>query len=384
MTNINQHIQTSSNKVFLEKLLLSNFRNYQNLNLNLSESPIVITGPNGAGKTNILEAVSFLSPGKGIRSVKLEEADRIVSGVVHKWVVSAKISSSGESLQVGTGHDNNGQSSKRVIKIEGEIIKSQAELAKVFSVMWLTPQMDGLFIAGNSDRRRFMDRLVYNFDAEHASRVYSYEYYVKERNRLLQEKPDQNWLTVLESKIAEKAISIAVARVDAIEIIQRAVMDAPSVFPKAKIGVEGFVENLVVGKPALKAEEELRHALLLSRPNDMRTGRTSIGTHRSDFVVFHVDKNMPASSCSTGEQKALLLSIILAEARAKAMWKNSVPVILLDEVISHLDEIRRHSLFEEIVAMGAQVFMTGTDREVFAELNGKAQFINIDGGVCVS
>ena len=366
---------------FISRLLLRNFRNYDTLRLELGADPVVLNGNNGSGKTNILEAVSFLSPGKGLRKIKLTEVDRVVTGGgSFPWSVSALIHKGSEDVQVGTGRDRVGDS-KRIVKINGDVIRGQAELANVFSVMWLTPQMDGLFIGSSSDRRKFLDRLVYNFDPSHASRIYSYEYTMRERAKLLQENADLAWIDVLESKMAERSVSIAAARIDAIEIIQSAMMQSQTVFPKAIIAVEGNVEEIMLENSALHAEEVIKQQLFDARVYDTNTGRTSIGTHRSDFIVTHAASKMPAASCSTGEQKALLLSIILAEARAKAIWKNSVPVLLLDEVVAHLDEHRRISLFNELLQMKAQVWMTGTDVSLFCGLEGRAQFFTVNDGI---
>lgn len=381
----------------ISRLTLSNFRNYNNLLLELNSSPVVITGANGSGKTNILEAISFFSPGRGLRSIRLDEADMInknqESGSKKEvgsentilldsklpWTISARIKCRDE-IQIGTGRDGTVQSNKRIVKIDGNLIRSQADLANAFSVMWLTPQMDGLFLAAASERRKFLDRLVYNFNPEHASLVYSYEYSMRERARLLQENGDPSWISVLEAKMAEKSVAIAIARVDAMHIIQDAIYQAPTAFPKAALQIDGFVENIIGSAPALEVEEWIKQKLYASRGEDFRTGRTNIGTHRSDFLVTHLQKNMPAHLCSTGEQKALLLAVILAEARAKAAWKNNVPVLLLDEVVAHLDISRRLALFEEFLAMGAQVWMTGTDVLLFEELRGRAQFLKVNDG----
>jgi DNA replication and repair protein RecF len=373
----------ASNKAkafYISKLSLDNFRNYSSLSLTLDPQPIILTGHNGSGKTNILEAISFLSPGRGLRKIKLQEADCIRHGSTHHWSISAMVNQGYEEIRIGTGRDGASDSNKRIVKIDGEILKSQAELANMFSVMWLTPQMDGIFIGSSSDRRKFLDRLVYNFDPEHASRIYSYEYTMRERAKLLQKNGDASWVGILENKLAERAISIAAARIDTIETIQSVIMQSNTAFPKAIINVAGAVEELLSDNSALHAEEIVRKQLFDSRAYDYATGRTKVGTHRSDFVVTHMDKNMPAASCSTGEQKALLLSIILAEARAKAAWKNSVPVLLLDEVIAHLDEKRRTSLFNELVEMKTQVWLTGTDSSLFGDLIGKAQFLSVENG----
>ncbi len=367
----------------IAKLVLSNFRNYNNLSLELNNSPVVISGPNGSGKTNILEAISFLSPGRGLRNIKLDEADRKLvlnnstATKIEPWAVAAWLQSGANSAHIGTGRDVSSLANKRIIKIDGNVIRGQGELAGAFSVMWLTPQMDGIFLATASERRKFLDRLVYNFNPEHASLVYSYEYCMRERAKLLQDNGDKSWLAVLEAKMAEKAVAIAIARNDAVSIIQAAIYNAPSAFPKADLKIEGMVESLVLSSPALEVEELLKRQMQGSRANDTRCGRTLIGTHRSDLQVTEISKNMPARLCSTGEQKALLLAIILAEARAKAMWKNNIPVLLLDEVVAHLDIDRRNALFDEFIAMNAQVWMTGTDVSLFTDLKGKAQFFTV-------
>jgi DNA replication and repair protein RecF len=375
--------QNNHSSFYISSLYLDNFRNYNNLKLTLNEKPVVLTGTNGSGKTNILEAISFLSPGRGLRKIRLDEADRITENGRKNWSLSAVIHQGYEEIRIGTGREANAESNKRIIKVDGDVVKNQAELAAMFSVMWLTPQMDGIFLGSSSDRRKFLDRLVYNFDAEHASRIYSYEYTMRERAKLLQNRGDASWLGVLENKLAERAVSIAAARIDAIETIQAAIMQSDTAFPKASISVNGEVESLIAENSSLYVEELIRKKLFEGRSYDFATGRTSVGTHRSDFVVIHTDKNMPAASCSTGEQKALLLSIILAEARAKATWKNSVPVLLLDEVVAHLDEYRRASLFHELLDMKTQVWLTGTDLSLFGGLERRAQFMTVDNG-CIS
>jgi DNA replication and repair protein RecF len=373
-------IPDSTKPFHLSKLLLNNFRNYSSLSLTVNPSPVVITGPNGSGKTNILEAISFLSPGKGLRKIALQEADKISENGRNYWSISATIKHGYEELQIGTGRDQLSKTNKRIVRVDGDNLRSNAELASFFSVMWLTPQMDGIFIGSSSERRKFLDRLVYNFDPEHASRVYSYEYTMRERAKLLQNKGDASWLSVLENKLAERAVSIAAARIDTVETIKTAIIQSNTLFPKAQIAVDGFVESLLAENSALAAEELIRKNLFDNRGYDYATGRTRVGTHRSDFVVTHIEKNMPAASCSTGEQKALLLSIILAEARAKAAWKNSVPVLLLDEVVAHLDEARRASLFNELIEMNTQVWLTGTDLSLFENLQGRAQFLYVEAG----
>lgn len=363
----------------IRKLILTHFRSYPCLELELEALPVIITGANGIGKTNILEAVSFLSPGRGLRNARLTDIDH--RGQSNPWAVASVLEAMYGECTVGTGRSPspaNERSAKRIVKIDGNIMRGQAELASLFSVIWLTPQMDPLFLQGSSERRRFLDRLVYHFDPEHARRVAVYEYAMRERAKLLQQgRKDNQWLATLESKMAEAAVAIAVARREASDILQQAILQATTPFPKALIQVEGTVEQWVGGMTALQIEETLQKKLAETRQLDALTGRTSIGTHRSDFVVTHAEKNMPAALCSTGEQKALLLSIILAEARARAQWRQSVPVLLLDEVVAHLDGHRREALFQEILSLRAQAWITGTDAFLFEGLGTKAQYIDV-------
>lgn len=370
----------------VNRLTLSHFRCYEALSLEVGASPVVLTGPNGAGKTNILEAISFLSPGRGLRNAKLTDIDRNQGGLAQfPWAVSAHMAVDGEEeYHIGTGRDP--QSSpiraKRVVRIDNAGNTSQSELARVCTVMWQTPQMDGLFLAAASERRKFMDRMVYNFDPLHATRVNHYEQAMRERMRLLQDRGDVQWIAIVEERMASEAVAIAAARNEMLSIVTEAIARAPSAFPKAVIRIEGELERqLLQGETALAVEDAFREKLLHNRRSDMHSGRTHTGVHRSDLVVSHDSKHMLAASCSTGEQKALLLSLILAEARAKALWKQSVPILLLDEVVAHLDDTRREALFEEVIAMRAQVWMTGTDEMLFAGLKNKAQFFHVESSM---
>jgi len=366
------------------ELVLTHFRNYEYATLRFGEGVVVLTGQNGAGKTNILEAVSFLSPGKGLRNLlKLSEADRAGSPD-SSWTVSAQIHGVYGSAQIGTGRDPSASLNRRVVKIDGKMIGTQATLAELFSVMWLTPQMDGLFLQASSERRRFMDRLVYNFNPEHASHIYSYEYHMRERAKLLQDNADPLWLALTEAKMAERAVAIAAARIEGMLLIQHAMDRAPTVFPKAIIQVDGQVETWLNQYTALQTEELFKEMLCQARSQDALSRRTRYGVHRSDLIVFHAGHHMPASFCSTGEQKALLLAILLAEARAKIHWREVVPVLLLDEVVAHLDYNRRQALYDELLEMKCQVFMTGTDDVLFEPLKAFGQFVMIREGRAVT
>ena len=386
----------------LQSLSLSNFRNYTHSRIEVSPAPVVLTGQNGAGKTNILEAISLLTPGRGLRRAKLAELSLSTHrgrGATYTsreggaaWAVSANVFGRQGEVKIGTGREINvplptsplqgEEQEKRIIKIDGKISRGQAELARHLSMIWLTPQMEQLFQEGASSGRKFLDRLVYSFDAEHASRINEYDYAMRERNKLLQYgRADAAWLDSLENTMAETAAAIALARLSTAEHINHTIAASPLSFPKAHVDIAGFVEDLVkAGQPAIEAENALREALARGRNVDAAAGRTLTGTHRSELRVTHTGKRMPAEACSTGEQKALMLSIVLAQARAGAQWHGVVPIILLDEVPGHLDATKRFELFQEICQIGAQVWMTGTDVSLFAGLEEKAQFFSVENG----
>lgn len=378
-----QHPGEAPTTLAVTQLALTNFRSYPSLHLSLGTTPVVLTGANGAGKTNILEALSFFSPGRGLRGAKLTEIDYAGDKQTWQapWGVASVWQTAQGGCQVGTGRlpaEGSALVAKRAVKIEGQVVRGQAELVNVCSVLWLTPAMDKLFLEGASERRRFLDRLVYNFDASHAGRVAKYEYLMRERIKLLlQPYKDRDWLNALEEKMAEAAVAVAAARLETVEVLQQRILKATTPFPKAWIAVDGAVEGWVKAMPALQAEEKYREVLLKNREMDAMTCRTQIGVHRSDFLATHAAKAMPAALCSTGEQKALLLSILLAEARAKAEWKGSVPVLLLDEVVAHLDHTRREALFAELLALRAQAWMTGTDRLLFEGFGGEVQYLEV-------
>ena len=399
----------------LKSLSLHHFRNYASARIEVTPAPVVLTGHNGAGKTNILEAISLLAPGRGIRRAKLGEmntsppppagegrgrgACAVDSGLNswiesplpnpppqggrgYSWAIAASLHGMQGQVKIGTGRDPESASDKRLVKIDGKI-KGQAELARHFAAIWLTPQMEQLFHESASAGRKFLDRLVYSFDPEHASRINEYDYAMRERNRLLQDpRADGAWLDALERTMAETAAAIAQARLHTAGHINHAIESSGLSFPKAHLRIAGNIEDmLAAGAAAVGVEEDCAYLLKLARPQDRAAGRALSGIHRSALQVIHVTKQMPAEYCSTGEQKALLLSIVLAQARAGRQWHGVVPVLLLDEVVAHLDATRRLELFQEICQIGAQTWMTGTDAGLFAGLEGKAQYYQVDGGV---
>jgi DNA replication and repair protein RecF len=375
-----------SRAVAVRRLVLTDFRGYDSARLQVSAAPVVLFGPNGAGKTNLLEALSFLAPGRGLRRARLGEIDRrartregaLGDPAGGAWAIHASLETPSNTLEVGTGREASEASERRILRIDGESAKSQVALARHLGVVWLTPAMDRLFVEGSSARRRFLDRLVYGFDAEHAQRVSAYEQAMRERARLLRDGPmDASWLGALEDSMATTGIAIAVARREAVAHLDQASAEAIGPFPAARLALAGEVETLLERLPALGAEDELRTRLRELRRQDGESGLTALGPHRSDLVVRHAAAGMPAAEGSTGEQKALLISIVLAHARLQAVLKGRAPLLLLDEVAAHLDPARRGALFREILHLGAQAWLTGTDGALFEGLRGHAQFFSV-------
>ena len=366
---------------------------------------MVLTGPNGAGKTNLLEAISFLAPGRGLRRARLSEIDRrevgapgansamngaAINGPGHgAWAVAATMMAPEGPRELGTGREPvadgaapEASRERRVVKIDGDFARSQQKLGEILSMTWLTPQMDGLFRESASGRRRFLDRLVYGFDAAHAGRVAAYEQSLRERARLLKAATrtggaEAAWLDALEESMAGHGIAIAAARRDLVSRLARACEARVGGFPVAGLALTGEVDLWLDDRAALHAEENLREALAGARRRDAETGGAAVGPHRSDLAVRHLDRDMAAADCSTGEQKALLISVILAHARLIALHRGATPLLLLDEVVAHLDQTRRDALYDEILALGAQAWLTGTDAEVFAALGDAAQFLSV-------
>ncbi len=380
------HDTPASGAVAVRRLTLTDFRGYAAARVQVTAAPVALFGPNGAGKTNLLEALSFLAPGRGLRRARLGEIDRrtrTAEGALGgpaggAWAIHASLETPVGTLEIGTGREAADAGERRVLLIDGETAKSQASLARHLGVVWLTPAMDRLFVEGGSARRRFLDRLVYGFDAEHAQRVSSYEQAMRERARLLRDGPmDQSWLAALEETMAETGIAIAAARRETVARLDQASAEAIGPFPAARLTLAGEIEALLERLPALGAEEEFRSRLKELRGLDREAGVTTLGPHRGDLHVRHALTGMPAAEGSTGEQKALLISIVLAHARLQAALKDRAPLLLLDEVAAHLDPARRTALFGEILRLGAQAWLTGTDAALFEELRGRAQFFSV-------
>jgi DNA replication and repair protein RecF len=370
-------------QIAVTRLVLTDFRNYRAARLDLDAISIVLSGPNGAGKTNLLEAMSFLSPGRGLRNARLGDIDRRAGAAEPSptgWAVAATVALRHGVVRIGTGRDVAG-GERRAIRIDGEPVRTQSALAERLGVLWLTPQMDRLFVEGPEARRRFLDRLVLGVDPAHAARVGRYEQAMRERSRLLRDgRNDPAWLAALEDVMAAEGIAVAAARRDAIERLDRVCADAPGAFPRARVGVVGAVESWLAEMPALAAEDRLRAALAASRPGDAAAGGAAIGPHRSDLAVRHAEKNIAAEAASTGEQKALLIAIVLAQARLQRRDRGAAPLLLLDEVSAHLDATRRGALFETIAGFDGQAWITGTDPGLFAPLRGVARFVSVHDG----
>ncbi|QRM53746.1 DNA replication/repair protein RecF [Sinorhizobium sp. BG8] len=368
------------NKVSLRRLKLADFRNYQTLSLDLDGRHVVLTGANGAGKTNLMEAVSFLSPGRGLRRASYADVTR--EGAPGGFTVFAEIEGMEGSVEIGTGTDGGDEGQVRRLRLNGTPARSVDELTDHLRVVWLTPSMDGLFTGPSAERRRFLDRLVLSLDPEHGRRAADFEKAMRGRNRLLSEpRPDQNWLTALERQMAELAIATSLARAELVGLMAGLVEATrdDQAFPSAAMSLSGFLDG-EWHRPAYDIEEHYIAMLRDGRYRDAAAGRTLEGPHRSDLLIRHREKDMEAARCSTGEQKALLVGLIMAHAGLVANMTGHAPVLLLDEIAAHLDEARRAALFDRVHALGGQAFMTGTDRAMFEALGDRAEFLTVSNG----
>jgi DNA replication and repair protein RecF len=366
----------------LERLSLVNFRNYIQATLSLEAGSVVLTGHNGSGKTNILEAISLLAPGRGLRGAPFSDLARLKGD--GGWAVSARLWRDGAEIALGTGQQvgAGGASSGRIVRIDGEQTGGSGALAEYLQILWLIPAMDGMFTGAASERRRFLDRMVATFDGAHRTRLNAFDRAMRQRNRLLEmgDRSDR-YFAAIESQMAETGTAIAAARIETVDRLAGMAGTPGGAFPHALLALEGTLEAGLRERPAVDVEDDYASQLAAGRDRDRASGRTLTGPHRTDFLVQHGPKDMPAGLCSTGEQKALLIGLVLAHAKAvKEARAGLAPLLLLDEIAAHLDELRRDALFAEIERLGAQAWMTGTDSEVFMPLREKAEFLTVAEG----
>jgi DNA replication and repair protein RecF len=375
---------TDSPTLAIRRLTLTDFRNYAGLRLDVEAGRIALAGANGAGKTNLLEAISLLAAGRGLRGAGFDELAR--QGGAGGWAIAAELRTGHGPVTLGTGwggQPESGDGGGRLVVIDGQAQRSSGSLGAYMRLLWLTPAMDRLFAGPAADRRRFLDRLVTAFDPEHGSRILVFEKVMRERNLLLAEpRADHAWLSSLEAHMAEAAVAISAARLVGLEALRAHIGEgrSESAFPWAEVAVEGETEAMISAMPAVQVEDEYRRILRDSRGLDRAAGRTLRGPHRSDLAVAHGPKRMAAGQCSTGEQKALLIGLILAQARAVRAGTGVAPVLLLDEVAAHLDRVRRRSLLEALAALGSQSWMTGTDAQLFEGIGHDGIVFQVEDG----
>jgi DNA replication and repair protein RecF len=362
------------------RLSLTHFRNYRAASVETRGDVVVLVGPNGAGKTNCLEAISFLSPGRGLRRATLDDVADIQGD--GSWAVSAEVEGEVGLATLGTGIDApaaEGAASSRRVRIDREPVTSASAFGDHLRMVWLTPAMDGLFMGAASERRRFFDRLVLAIDSEHSSRVSALDRSLRSRNRLLEDRNfDAHWCDAIERETAELAVAVAAQRGQTLQRLAAmlAARGSKSAFPSALIALDGWMENALLSETATAVEDRYREMLRASRAKDAAAGRTLNGPH----LVIYAPKNMPARDASTGEQKALLIGLVLAHATLVAEMTGITPLLLLDEIIAHLDPSRRAALFDELATLGAQVWMTGADPVAFTDIGTRADVFNVEAG----
>jgi DNA replication and repair protein RecF len=377
-------------RLWVERLVLTNFRNYVASAFAFGPAPVVLVGQNGAGKTNLMEAVSLLSAGQGLRRAAYPELSRAAGD--GSWSVAATMHTATGPLDIGTGllpSNRDGARTGRIVRVDGETQGSSGILADLVEMVWLTPAMDGLFTGPASERRRFLDRLILCFDPGYRTRLGHFERAMQSRNRLLADGvSDRSRLEGFERVMVETGVAIAAARLEAVgqlaaTIAQRRARTPDSPFPWATMALEGTLEAELAHRAAVDVEEIYAGQLAATRERDRAAGRTLTGPHRSDLAVGHGPKSMPSRLCSTGEQKALLVGLVLAHAELASQRRDGMtPILLLDEIAAHLDPARRAALYDEILRLRLQAWMTGTDLEPFLPLQGHAQFFKVqDGGL---
>jgi DNA replication and repair protein RecF len=369
----------------IRRLTLAKFRSYRAASLTVDAQLAVLVGPNGAGKTNLIEAISFLAPGRGLRRATLDEVAFAEGDGA--WAVAAEVEGALGLATLGTGIEppaSEDAALSRKYRVDGETVTSSSAFSSHLSVVWLTPTMDGLFGGPAAERRRFLDRLVLAVDGTHNSRVNALERSLRSRNRLLEQpNPDPHWLDAIERETAEMAIAVAAARAETVRRLAAALMrnrNPASPFPWAGIALDGWIENALMEQPATEVEDRYRAVLRHNRARDAAAGRTTDGPQLTDLDVLYGPKGIAAARASTGEQKALLIGLILAHASLVAEMTGYAPLLLLDEVIAHLDPGRRAALFDALAALAAQVWMTGADPAPFADVAARAQVFTVSPG----
>ena len=364
----------------IRRVQLHEFRNYQSLDLRVDASQIALVGENGAGKTNLLEAISFLAAGRGLRRADLGDVPR--AGSAGGWAVAATFSTADGEVEMGTGTEP--AEPGRKYRLDRRTASSATAFADYVRIVWLTPAQDGLFSGPAGDRRRFLDRLVLAVDPQHGSRVNSLERALRQRNRLLEEDTiDRVWASAIEREIAEIGVAVAAARYETISRLAALIehqRDDASPFPHAIVSLDGEIETRVAGEPAMTTEDWFRERLAETRQRDRAAGRTLTGPQTCDLKVMHGPKGMAADRASTGEQKALLIGLILAHALLVSEMSGIAPIILLDEVAAHLDPGRRAALYQRLVEMEGQVWMTGTDSALFTALPADSLVLQVQSG----
>ena len=343
--------------IFLHSLILENYRNFQNFEVKTDNTPIILIGENGSGKTNILEAISLFYPGRGIRSAKLSD---ICKDSENYCSIKALLQSKLGIAEFSTSFKHG--SNRRIAEYNNTKIANN-ELSKFTSMVWLTPQMDGIFTSSSSERRKFFDRIVYNFDSGHAGLINKYEHYMYERNKILaKDIIDDNWLKIIEEKMANTSSQIATNRLKTLKFMQQAIDDLESEFPKAELSIDGIIEQKI-----LNGEKQVTDFIIIelykTRSKDQLLRRTSFGVHKSDVIIKHKKKNILAKFCSTGEQKAILIAVILAEMNYTIKLTKVAPILLLDEIFVHLDDKRRQYLIEFFNDLNLQLWVTATNLE---------------------
>lgn len=393
----------TTSSLFIHHLHLHHFRSYQALHLEVDDQIIVLAGPNGAGKTNVLEALSLLTPLGGFRKASLEDYTHLSSEsaenslVPKNWAINAHFETIYGPQKVQAAlvrrrdEDSDGDDSdeedldmsgrkrsSRSFKMNGKSLKTAAEFASYIHMIWLTPQMDRIFIDQSQYRRRFFDLLVSNFDPQFSTLLTKYGRLLRERTKLLREKNrDMRWIRVIEEQIVQIGVALSAARLDFLRCFEPYLRHASESFASPLISISNWVEESLMVNPAIKVEAEWLEKLEKSRSIDMEMGGAQVGSHKMDLAVLHPEKKIPAKHCSTGEQKSFLISMVLAEAKMLKAEKGIEPILLLDEVAAHLDEHKKKALFEEILKTGAQTWITTTEYNLFSAFQEKLCYYNV-------